>query len=79
MSGLPTSGDGSNPRAVYSNIENPTAISGQRQQARPESLAVGDWNNGMLRYWVWQNETYFNIDATDQKLKSGQHPHFSIV
>jgi hypothetical protein len=31
------------------------------------------WNVGML---VWRYEIYFNLDDTDQKLKSGHHPLF---
>jgi hypothetical protein len=37
---------------------------------------MGYWNNGILEYWVWRNVIYFNIDDTDQKLKSGHHPLF---
>jgi len=35
---------------------------------------MGYWNNGILEYWVWRNESYFYMDDTDQKLKSGHHP-----
>jgi hypothetical protein len=37
---------------------------------------MGYWNNGMLEYWAWRNEIYFNIDDTDKKLKLRHHPLF---
>jgi hypothetical protein len=36
--------------------------------ALPKSKAVGDWDIGMLEYWVWRLEIYFYMDDTDQKL-----------
>jgi len=36
----------------------------------------GYWNNGMLEYWVWRNEIYFNLAGPHRKLKSAHRPLF---